>query len=252
MDPYLEGDLWTTLHVRLATEIADQLNPKLRPRYAALAEQRFIMTTLEEVTISTSDIYPDVGIRKGASRVMREKKPTRLEAPLQMATVMPSRVPHTWIEIRDVARRKVVTVIEFLSPANKQGSGRKRYLRKRQSILASSVHLMEIDLQHKGKRVPMTGSLPAVPYFVFLSRGERRPLTEIWPIPLDQPLPTVPVPLRAPDQDVALDLQQAFASVYEHCSYDLLVDYSKPPEITLPENEMAWLKKRIKAVGKRS
>lgn len=31
MDPYLEGDLWTTVHTDLCAEVARQLTPKLRP-----------------------------------------------------------------------------------------------------------------------------------------------------------------------------------------------------------------------------
>lgn len=34
MDPYLEGELWTTFHFAFGTEIVRQLAPRLRPRYA--------------------------------------------------------------------------------------------------------------------------------------------------------------------------------------------------------------------------
>ena len=40
MDPYLEGDLWTTVHSQLAAEIARQLAPKIAPRYVARTEKR--------------------------------------------------------------------------------------------------------------------------------------------------------------------------------------------------------------------
>lgn len=35
MDPYLEGYVWPDVHHSLASQIRDQLNPHLRPRYVA-------------------------------------------------------------------------------------------------------------------------------------------------------------------------------------------------------------------------
>src|SRR5947209_14772918 len=44
MDPYLEGDLWTSVHTDLCAEIARQLSPKLRPKYVALSTRRVVLT----------------------------------------------------------------------------------------------------------------------------------------------------------------------------------------------------------------
>src|SRR5438132_1584426 len=82
------------------------------------------------------------------------------------------------------------------------------------NLLAGSVHLMEIDLLRKGLRVPSRESLPPSPYYVFLSRVERRPLMDVWPITLREPLPRVPVPLLPGDEDIPLDLQAALSTVY--------------------------------------
>lgn len=195
MDPYLEGDLWTTFHVQLAVEIARQLTPRLLPRYFAFANQR--------------------------------------------------QVTDTWVEIRDQAARRLVTLIEILSPTNKRGDGRKQYLRKRNKILCSSSHLMEIDLLRRGKRVPMIEALPRGDYFVFLTRASRRPETEIWPIALESPLPTVRVPLSEPDPDVPLDLQRAFETIYELSPYGAAIDYSKPPDVPLAKAAAAWAADRV-------
>jgi hypothetical protein len=102
-----------------------------------------------------------------------------------------------------------------MSPANKRGQGRRKYLRKRQRLLQSSAHLMEIDLLRHGRRVPMVQPLPPGAYFVFLSRAERRPKTQIWPIQAGERLPKVTVPLQAGDQDVLLDLHEAYGAAYE-------------------------------------
>jgi hypothetical protein len=153
---------------------------------------------------------------------------------------MPEAIPHVSVEIRDTSQRQLATAIEILSPTNKRGEGRREYLTKRQRILLSDVHLMEIDLLRAGERVPMQQALPRQPYFVFLSRAEERPLTDVWPIALCEPLPSVPVPLLAGDADIWLDLQAAFTAAYDLPGYDLIVDYSQPPDVPLTPEEAVW------------
>ena len=86
----------------------------------------------------------------------------------------------------------------------------------------------------------MQKPLPSAPYFIFLSRAEKRSLTEIWPIGLKEPLPVVPIPLLPGDADVALDVQQVFTTTYDLLGYDLALDYTQTPEIPLPKEDAAW------------
>lgn len=247
MDPYLEGELWTTFHAQLAAELTRQLVPKLRPRYVPLTQQRLIMDAPEDVAIEETDIYPDTSVVEG-NRTPIVGEPATMAAPLTLTTVMPSPVPHSWVEIRDTLKRRLVTAIEFLSPTNKRGIGRRKYLRKRQRILASTAHLIEIDLLRKGKRVPMRQRLPDAEYFVFLSRAGRRPKTEVWPTSIREVLPPIPVPLLAPDADVVMDLQAAFTNVYDVCGFDLSIDYSKPPTVPLSQALAGWVQERLKVL----
>jgi hypothetical protein len=137
----------------------------------------------------------------------------------------------------------------MLSPTNKRGDGRQEYLAQRRRILLSTAHLLEIDLLRQGQRVPMQKPLPAAPYFIFLSRAEKRPLTEIWPISLKEPLPVVPIPLLPGDEDVALDVQQVFTTTYDLLGYDLALDYTQSPEIPLPKEEAAWAETLLRTAG---
>ena len=256
MDPYLEGPQWTGVPTELSVEIARQLSPRLQPRYVARTNERFIVTTPEienGVAVSTG-VYPDAFV---ADRGPLPGDPVPgggtttgglavAPPPLRMATVMPETVRLVTVEIRDVAERRLVTSIEVLSPTNKQGDGREEYLTKRQRMLLSTAHLMEIDLLRAGQRVPMREPLPPSPYFVFLSRAERRPLTDVWPIALAAPLPTVPVPMLPDDADVPLDLQQALTSVYDTFRYERTIDYTRPPETPLPPPEAAWAEERLR------
>jgi len=247
MDPYLEGNLWTSFHFSFTAEIVRQLAPQLGPKYLALPVERFVLDVPEGVAVTTAEIYPDaavVGLAPASAGVQAVAPP----APLRLATVMPSRVPHVSLEIRDVENRELVTAIELLSPTNKRGEGRREYLAKRSNILLSMAHLLEIDLLRQGQRVPMQQRLPAAPYFVFLSRSETRPLIDVWPIQLSEALPTVPVPLLAGDADISLDLQLAFTAVYDLIGYSKALDYTRLPDAPLEGEAAAWAAERVRAV----
>jgi hypothetical protein len=251
MDPYLEGPSeWPSVHHELTSEIGRQLAPKLRPQYMVRAARPFVSEMPEGIIIAHRSMYRDVGVYENKPpRTLRESATAVTNAPLEMRTIMPDEVPHVTIEIRDVANRGLVTAIEVLSPTNKRGEGYKEYLGQRARILSSTAHLMEIDLLRMGKRVPMERPLPDVPYFIFLSRANRRPITEIWPIRLQDLLPTVPVPLLEDDPDGILDLQAAWTSAYDAFGYDLSVDYARPPEVPLEGEDARWAEGVLRAAG---
>lgn len=248
MDPYIEGDLWGPFHSLFASQIVWQLVPKISPRYLALPEKRYIVIESDEENESSR--VPDVEVRRSEVKGERVPQEEVLAAPLVMATVMSDPEPYFWVEIREAKKKKLVTAIEILSPANKKGKARQEYLEKRTQYLHSSAHLIEIDLIRQGKRLPMRKSLPPVPFFVFLSRAGRRPLTEVWPIDWDAVLPPIPVPLLKGDADVTLDLQEAFNKVYDATKLDLNINYKSPPNVPLPEDKRAWAEALLRRVKK--
>src|SRR5439155_10971133 len=139
---------------------------------------------------------------------------------------------------------RLVTVIEILSPTNKRPGqeAREEYLRKRRDLLRSYVHFLEIDLLRGGERPPLARPVPPAPYYVLLSRADRRPTVEVWPIQINEPLPVPPVPLLEPDPDVPLALGAAVASVYERGAYARRLDYrALPPPPALSPEEAAWM-----------
>jgi hypothetical protein len=153
------------------------------------------------------------------------------------------------IEIREAGAGTLVTVIEILSPVNKRPGHEafEAYRRKRRDFLRTEVHLMEIDLLRSGQRPPLATPLPEAPYFVFLSRGDKRPNVEIWPIRLQDSLPLLPVPLLDLDPDVPIDLGEAIRKVYEDAAYDLRIDYHRePPPPQIPPEDLAWMQGRVR------
>lgn len=251
MDPFLEASLRGSVHAQLSAEIARQLAPVLSPRYVALTMERFVLDEPDGVSVSTTSLYPDVAVAKSGELPISGHATAVAAAPLRLATVVPVRASQVFVEIRDTAKRRLVTVIEVLSRSNKRLPGRREYLARRQRILLSPVHLMEIDLLRGGRRVPMRQPLPVVPYFVLLSRAQNRPVTDVWPIRLQDPLPVVPVPLLPNDDDIPLDLQVAFASIYDLLRFDLSVDYEAPLEPPLDTEDSAWVQARLHALRSR-
>jgi|SRR5579862_1743589 len=248
MDPYLEGDDWTSFHTHFATEIARQLTPLLRPKYIALPEKRFDIVDDGDITIEA--IYPDVGVAGVTTPNPERMGQAAAKAPHVLQTLMEEHAPHAWVEIRDVSGRRLVTTIEILSPWNKRGPGRGEYLDKRRQMLRSTSHLIEIDLLRRGLRLPMKDPLPPGSYYVFVSRAEQRPMVQVWPIALDHPLPKVPVPLLQGDGDVTLDLQNCLPNVYDLGGFDLVLDYSKAPKVPLREEQAAWVAEALQRATK--
>jgi len=255
MDPFIEGTWWTGFHAQFCIEIARQLTPKLQPKYMAWTEKRFVLATIPEEASDPQDVesfLPDTAVVVGAAargkmaRAGQEVSP----APLRLTTIIPEPIPHMTVEIRRVEENTLVTVIELLSRTNKRSDGRAEYLKRRQKLLLGRAHLMEIDLVRTGERVPMRQPLPSVPYFVFLTRVESRPATEVWPVPLRAHLPTVPVPLLAGDPDVPLDLQAAFTSVYDSFGYANFVRYDRALRPPLPSEDWEWASGLLRASDK--
>jgi len=250
MDPYLEGDLWTSVHTDLSAEIARQLAPKVRPKYVVLTTRRVILAPADDAEANGAHRFPDVGISTVAPTTTQNQAAITT-APLVLPVAFPEPIPHVSVEVRDVLERRLVTCIEVLSPTNKRGPGREEYEGKRLQVLSSSAHLLEIDLLRVGTRFPTGTPLPAAPYFAFLSRAERRKEVEIWPIALESPLPEVAVPLLPGDTDARLDLQKALTTVYDILGYDELIDYNQAPPGALGDAELKWVDEQLRRAGRR-
>jgi hypothetical protein len=155
------------------------------------------------------------------------------------------------VHIYETETRKLVTTIEILSPVNKRGQGLEKYRQKRRHILLSDVHLLEIDLLRGGQRPGREVNEPALDtdYVLLVNRAEEGAprISEIWPVALNETLPTLPVPLLSPDPDVPLDMGFILQNIYTRAVYARRIDYTTP--IPLPKLRPAmqtWMEtKRI-------
>ena len=162
------------------------------------------------------------------------------------------KIPARWVEIHD-ARGGLVTVLEVLSPANKTEAGWWPYHRRQEHFLAAGVNLVEIDLVRGGIHVVSIArerlSFPAgTCHVVCVARsfGQASPRLEVYLCPLREPLPTIRVPLRRGDPDVALALQTLIDRCYRTGRY-WLSDHTRPLQPpAADESESAWIEERLR------
>ncbi len=247
MDPYIESKLlWPDFHNSLAYEIKVSLNQQLDPKYIAITTPH---VSYEIIQIDKDyGIRPDVGILTTPEREggVTMATATTITPYVTSQVVLESPLKLHRVEVRFTDNRRIVTMIEILSPVNKNISHKAHedYLRKRRDILRSEVHFMELDLLRGGARSPLVKAVPEASYYVMLSRVEERPHVAVWPLQLTDPLPIVPIPLREPDPDVILNLGEVVTAVYERGAYRRQIDYRQPPPPpSLSEREAAQLAK---------
>ena len=251
MDPYLETpQLWPDVHHGLISEMQGVLNPAVRPNYVVRVELRVYIS--DEDDPGREAIIPDVRVEKPKRRGAKKPKGGSVLAiaePLIVPLLIDEEIEEARLEIKHVETGTLVTVIEVLSPTNKiRGArGRASFMEKRQEILASDAHWVEIDLLRAGAPSVTRPPLRPSDYRVLVSRAAERTKARYWPVELRQPLPVIGIPLRAPDADVPLDLGVVLRSAYERGAYDLSIDYAEPPDPPLSGEDAAWADRLLRA-----
>jgi hypothetical protein len=252
MDPYLEP-YWDDVHIRLCTEISTDLQPNLPKGLRARAAQ--------SIRLEEPDLPPGRGHRFEGDTVLVATGPAARAAAAgaAVATVEPvvfEEVPamerERWVQIIDTANgNRVVTVIEVLSPGNKaSGDLNKRYRAKLIQYLRAGVNVVEIDLLRSSRaRLRIThADLPSsrrAAYYTCVNRAVDDPWRwEVYPMPLRDPLPTVPVPCRKGDNDVPLSLQPIIDRIYVEGGHDD-IDYTVPLRPRLSAADAAWAESLI-------
>jgi len=245
MDPYLERpDRWSGVHAGLIAVLRENLARQVAPRFFVDSEDNVYVLGLDDPARSL--VRPDVYMVESGRIDTLPAFRGRIAAPLVLDLPAELQVRVPFLRIIDTSDRQVVAIIEVLSPINKVSgsSGQRDFLRKREQILQSDAHWLEIDLLRAGTRSP--GIPPGGAYVAALHRAGIRDRLEAWFVGLRQPLPTIAVPLRAPLADVPMDLQETVETVYDRYRYDTGVDYGDElPPPRLGEADDRWLRERL-------
>lgn len=240
-NPYLEQpDYWSDFHNQLVAEIARDLIPQVLPNYRVVMDK-----WVYKVTDSTAIVVgrPDVAVQRRKTEDSSRLAASQITTlPVQVSIPMPLEVEQTYLEVKDATTQEVVTAIEVLSPANKAGEGRAKYEAKRQVILGSQTHLVEIDLLRAGHPLAMEGEQFQSHYRILVSRSQQRPIADLYPFNLADSIPSFPVPLRQGESEPIIQLQDLVNRLYGQLGYDYFINYSQEPPPPWIRDEVApWL-----------
>ena len=257
MNPYLEQpDAWHDFHEAFLPEIRGMIEEQVGENYIVklddtayiheIPENRARFFARPDTFVARTSAWsgsPQAAIEmdEDAGGVAVLDEPILAPMSVQLPTTDEERL--TFIEVWDRRERSIVTVIELLSPVNKRpGPDREQYLAKRNNYFKAWIHFVEIDLLRAGPRMPFITPHETpldCDYCVLVSRYKERPRAGLWPIRLRESLPVIPIPLKAPDADVRLDLKKALDRVYDAASYRKYI-YDSQPEPPLNEVDAAW------------
>ena len=251
MDPYLEKH-WGDVHHRLVQYACDALQPRLPEDLRASVDERLVV---ESGDIHLRRIAPDVAILERETWALSASEPSSggiaVAEPLIIEEI---EVTEGFIEIRDDQGR-LITAIEFLSPANKsRRDGEKKYLKKQTEVLEARASLVEIDLVRAGHYVLAApeGKVPLAvrnDYLACITLPDLfTQFYEVYPLPLRRRLPALPIPLRKKEPRIPLDLQSLLDHAYSAGRYHTL-DYSAPLGVPLSPEDAAWTETLVREAG---
>lgn len=246
MNPYLEHPtLWSEFHNRLIVEMSNALILSLRPKYYVGVETRTYTDEGEEellVGIPDALVLPSAEHQENLRSSEVSDVAVQMR-PIQIRLPMPIEVRERYLEVREVGTNTVVTAIEILSPKNKRkGKGRTAYEKKRQRVLGSLSHLVEIDLLRGNLPMPMTGTTEKVDYRIVVSRESNRPTADLYGFSLRESIPSFPLPLKPEDAELTVNLQEIFDRVYDLGSYEVRIDYRQTvPPPALSKLDQQWV-----------
>ncbi len=248
MNPYLEqDDAWHDFHEKFLPAVAERLVPQVRPKYIVKLDEHVYV---HELPHEPRRLLGRADVALSASMASIAERPAVgiLEAPALVHLPAQDVERLSFLEIRDRQTRELVTVLELLSPSNKRsGSDREQYLSKRESLLGSRAHFVEIDLLRGGRPMPLDDR-PDCTYSVLISRVEERPRAGLWPLSIRDRLPVIPNPLRSTDADARLDLQEVLDRIYDVSGYEDYI-YENEPVPSLTTDEANWARQFVPRAG---
>lgn len=256
MDPYLEDPtFWPDFHFAFLNYWREALANRLPDNYEARIDEQIRL--VERTIFEPRRIRPDIAVSRARSGQSSARSASRPAVGVLEPVTIPltetenEEIRESRIEVVRRTGRELVTALELLSPTNKEdGLGYSGYNVKRWALLTRGVNLVELDLLVGGRRIELPEPLPPGDYYAFVTRvrPEKR-VCDVYAWDVRRPLPPVPVPLRAPDPDVWVDLAEVFHTAYERGRYARSLDYGKAPPAPLAESEKTWAAELARGAG---
>lgn len=233
---------WDNFHVNHISDLTRYLQRELRPLgYLARAEQSLqIRRNSERLRSPESDVTIYDTERRVSSPIVNVSGGLAMPVPelleLDETDLATYRAIGIYEKANDSANNDAVAWLELLSPANKSGGRHaKTYRDKRTALLQAGLVFIELDYLHQ--QAP-TVAAPIYPeqndsscYRIVLI--DPRPTWldgqgSIYPIHVDQKLPTVDIPLNAGDT-IRFNFDAPYQQTYENLFFGDAVDYARLP-----------------------
>jgi hypothetical protein len=247
-DPFLEHPaFWSDFHIRFINAWCEAIADALPPHYEATLGERVYLVEHDPEMRKLG--FPDVAVTHEnlpASAPPGTSGGTATLEPVTIPLAILDGPRETYIEILYQPDHSLVATLELLSPANKEQPGRTEYLAKRRALIYQQVHLVELDLLLGGRRLPLQEPLPPADYYYLVSHSDRRPDCDVFRWKLRQPLPTLPVPLRAPDPNIFINLAAVFATAYERGKFFRRINYRLLPPAVRTKRDQAWVQRVVR------
>lgn len=254
MDPYLEDPrLWSEVHGGMMYAVQAQLTPQLGGHYRAVVD-RSVWLTRDDRRGREPLGHPDVFVPERHGRdngTLKTLSAIAVEVPARTRFAARRRRGPRFLKIVDQFDRRVVTVIELLSPVNKSRSpGGVAYRAKRDGYLSAEVNFVEVDCLRTGGRLPLgRPDPPTTDYCALVVSAAEFPAAMCWPFTVRDAMPRLPVPLRSDEPAVELDLRACLDSVYDHGAFHHEIDYTRPPVPPLADVDAIWAAELLKSNG---
>jgi hypothetical protein len=241
MDPYLEDPtIWPDFHTTLIVAIKADLNSRLPPGYIAATDRH---VWIERPRTQRRRLRePDVFVSRTKTKAAAAPA-LMTRAPRNITLPLPERKGRPYLKIMDARDRRVVTVLELLSPINKApGKHYEEYLAKRDEYFSCGVNFIEVNLLRAGKHPPL-GELETadLQYYVLVCRARELPSAAIWTFTVRDPFPKFPIPLRTKEY-LEMNLRQCMDRTYQDGHYDVEVDYRQPPVPPFIGEDARWVR----------
>lgn len=244
MNPWLEHrHRWPDVHHTLIIYVREALLPRVSPKYYIAVEERVYrvegggMEFVGNPDHSIVDPGPPSEVRDG---VRMRRLPVSVHIPVH------EEVRESYLEVRRVDGEEVITVIEILSYDNKHpGRGRKRYEAKRARVLDSETNLVEIDLLRDERPMLVYGTRQMGDYRLLVSVASKRPVADLYPFDVRDPIPLIRIPLKKGDLEPELDLGKVLHDLYDRAGYERRIDYRKDPVPPLRAEDLAWARELL-------
>lgn len=220
-DPWLEhGHYFHQFHAQLIGALFIHLQD-------TLYEMNYSIGRESSVQVEKVNLYPDIFIRQTENPKLpkRDYHAAMLELDIDAGIDLQTgeKPELDKLFIKNTQTKRVVTIIEIISPSNKQEDDKIiRYQNRREELLKNAVDLVEIDLTRSYKRLLDDTISHLYPYHIALHLFDSFP--KFLGIRLDESLKTFGLPVE--DKFIPIDLHQMYRKTYAEMrvAYQMLTD----------------------------